>query len=275
MRTVISHFWNEELLLPHWLNHHKEIFDFGILINRGSTDLSVDICRDIVPNWLVVPSRYDAFDSILTDHEVMCCEESVRGFKIVLNTTEFFMHAKPLADIESEMTREGKNNYVGRFSSAAIMVDLDRSMPFSPNMPLPLQKPFGIYETASNRDARIAADLPRVTRGRFYHNFPIGGYEPGRHNSYYSFMTPSPDLLILWFGYSPWTNEFINRKVKIGSTVSSTDKIFNRGYHHTNATVEEQNSRYNKLRSLAKDLSVLPHFRSIRTRFLYNNGGSA
>lgn len=47
--TVISHFYNEEYLLPWWLNHHKNIFDNGILINYGSTDKSVEIIKSICP----------------------------------------------------------------------------------------------------------------------------------------------------------------------------------------------------------------------------------
>ncbi|MEW9106591.1 glycosyltransferase family 2 protein, partial [Paenibacillus sp.] len=51
MRILISHFYNEEYLLPWWLKHHAPLFDHGILINRGSTDRSVDICKQLVPHW--------------------------------------------------------------------------------------------------------------------------------------------------------------------------------------------------------------------------------
>ena len=44
--TVISHFYNEEYLLPWWLAHHTKLFDHGILINKGSTDRSVEICKN-------------------------------------------------------------------------------------------------------------------------------------------------------------------------------------------------------------------------------------
>ena len=42
-------FYNEEYLLPWWLMHHTKIFDHGILINRGSTDRSVEICKLLAP----------------------------------------------------------------------------------------------------------------------------------------------------------------------------------------------------------------------------------
>jgi hypothetical protein len=33
MITVISHIFNEEYLLPFWLEHHRTIFDHGIIID--------------------------------------------------------------------------------------------------------------------------------------------------------------------------------------------------------------------------------------------------
>ncbi len=87
--TLISHFYNEEYLLPWWLMHHTKLFDHGILINRGSTDRSVEICRQFAPNWEVRDSKVPEFDAILVDQEVMDIEKEVNGWKMVLNTTEF------------------------------------------------------------------------------------------------------------------------------------------------------------------------------------------
>jgi len=89
MRTVITHFFNEEYLLPWWLKHHLKLFDHGILIDHGSTDNSADICRQLAPDWKLVKSRLTEFDAWLTDFEVMNFELQISGWKIVLNTTEF------------------------------------------------------------------------------------------------------------------------------------------------------------------------------------------
>ncbi len=35
---LFSHIKNEEDLLPQWLNHHKHMFDHGVIIDFGSTD---------------------------------------------------------------------------------------------------------------------------------------------------------------------------------------------------------------------------------------------
>ena len=45
--TIISHFYNEEYLLPFWLNHHKKYFTNAIMIDYDSTDNSVDIIKKI------------------------------------------------------------------------------------------------------------------------------------------------------------------------------------------------------------------------------------
>jgi hypothetical protein len=33
MITLLSHFYNEEYLLPFWIEHHKKQFDYAILID--------------------------------------------------------------------------------------------------------------------------------------------------------------------------------------------------------------------------------------------------
>src|SRR5262245_25552075 len=89
--TLISHFWNEEFLLPYWLRHHYPLFDHGILLDYGSTDRSVPLIRELAPRWEIRRSRNEWFDARDVDAEVMDVEREVRGWKIVLNTTEFLL----------------------------------------------------------------------------------------------------------------------------------------------------------------------------------------
>ena len=89
MRTVITHFYNEEYLLPWWLQHHRPMFDHGILIDYGSTDASADICRTLAPEWRLVRSANPDFSALDVDFEVMQYEAGLPGWKIALNTTEF------------------------------------------------------------------------------------------------------------------------------------------------------------------------------------------
>ena len=52
---------------------HKTI-DRGILINRGSTDRSVEICKLFAPHWEIRDSKVLEFDAVLVDREVMNIE---------------------------------------------------------------------------------------------------------------------------------------------------------------------------------------------------------
>lgn len=99
MKTIITHFYNEEYLLPWWLNHHKNLFDHGVLIDYGSTDRSVEIIKEICPTWEIVKSRNDVFDAELCDREVEDIEKNIEGWRIALTITEFL-----LGDINSLCT---------------------------------------------------------------------------------------------------------------------------------------------------------------------------
>ena len=58
--------------------HHTKLFDHGILINRGSTDRSVEICKTFAPNWEIRNSKSFEFDAYLVDQEVMEIERNYR-----------------------------------------------------------------------------------------------------------------------------------------------------------------------------------------------------
>jgi hypothetical protein len=60
-KTIICHFYNEEYLLPWWLNHHKKIFNDGLMINYGSTDRSVELIKQICPTWKIVDTKNEYF----------------------------------------------------------------------------------------------------------------------------------------------------------------------------------------------------------------------
>ena len=47
--TLLTNIFNEEYLLPFWLNHHKNMFDEIIIIDYNSTDKSIEICKSICP----------------------------------------------------------------------------------------------------------------------------------------------------------------------------------------------------------------------------------
>ena len=87
--TCITNIYNEEYLLPFWLNHHKHIFDRIIIIDHHSTDNSLKICKEIIPGCIIIPHPSKKFASKEHDIYLMELENAVKGIKIILNTTEF------------------------------------------------------------------------------------------------------------------------------------------------------------------------------------------
>jgi hypothetical protein len=102
MKTVMTHFYNEEYLLPWWLNHHKKYFDHGIMINYQSSDNSVNLIKEICPTWEIIDTKNDSFGAAEVDKEVMDIEKSLSGWRIVLNTTEFLIGDFSLLDDANE-----------------------------------------------------------------------------------------------------------------------------------------------------------------------------
>ena len=91
MRTVATNIYNEEFLLPHWLKHHVNIFDEGIVLDYNSTDSSLDIVRELAPHWKIVTAQqHDRFDATINNIEMLMIEKSIpSGWKTSLNVTEF------------------------------------------------------------------------------------------------------------------------------------------------------------------------------------------
>ena len=59
---LITHFYNEEFLLPYWIRHHASMFDHAVLIDYGSTDNSRQIIQDLAPStWSVILSKNKKF----------------------------------------------------------------------------------------------------------------------------------------------------------------------------------------------------------------------
>ena len=106
MLTLISHIFNEEYLLPFWLEYHKNIFEHGIIIDYYSTDRSIEIIRKYCPTWEIITTRNinkdgsPNFKAEDVDLEVMDIESRISGFRICLNTTEFLFLTKPKEEIK-------------------------------------------------------------------------------------------------------------------------------------------------------------------------------
>lgn len=258
MRTVICHFFNEAYLLPWWLRHHRALFDWGILIDHGSTDASADIVREMVPSWRLVRSRLKHFDAYLTDLEVMGYEQEIGGWKIVLTVTEFLMPTMPLQVIERELEIKGR---MGCSASGILVVDHQPTSVPTSEVSLPIQKHWGVDDNSVlQTQQRLALGLPEMPyRNRFFHRAEVGMYHPGRHSSYHpDFGLRLLDLMIFHFGYAPWNEHGLLRKLQIANKLSPEDVQRGWGSHHTKKAEELQRD-YESIRPNAVDLNTHPY----------------
>ena len=232
MRTILTHFYNEEYLLPWWLEHHVRLFDHGVLIDHGSTDGSADICRRIAPHWRVVCSRLTHFDAYLTDFELMGYEQELPGWKMALTVTEFVLPARPLAEFERKLEREGR---MGGAASGFQLVDVETEREPQADLLLMLQKTHGLDDNAGlpPRERLRIGLAAEASHNRAYHRLPVGMYTPGRHASFHpDNVVRHPDIVVVHLSFAPWNTRFLQRKMQIAAKVPAEDLKHQRGAHH-------------------------------------------
>lgn len=211
MRSVITHFYNEEYLLPWWLEHHKKIFDFGVLIDYNSTDRSVEICREICPHWQIFPSMHHEFDAEKCDREVEFYERQLPGYRIALTVTEFL-----LGDVNKLCL--DTNARVQWYIPCIRFTDWNPSGSLDRNKNLWEQLYTGIdYRTD-----------PSANQCRSFHNFNDITYTTGRH--YNPFNTE--DCLIFHYAHCIVGTEMLKRRLQIQNKVSMNDRSKGLGVHH-------------------------------------------
>ena len=208
-KTILTTFFNEEYLLPWWLNHHKKHFDHGVLVNYASTDNSVDIIRNICPSWDIIDSRNSEFGAMVCDEEVIDIERNIQGWKACMNVTEFLVGDFSIFD---EVPNQGIT------IPCNVMVDLFPEEVPQYNQPLTEQKRHGIH----------FSKCLRTRRPRIVHNREVEFYPLGRHYDQYN----TDKLQVFWYGWSPFNEEVINRKLQIQTRIPQSDKNMGYGAEH-------------------------------------------
>jgi len=219
--TVISHIFNEEYLLPFWLDHHSRIFDNGIIIDYCSTDNSVQIIKQKCPHWTIVNTRNlsdgkPVFQSDLIDSEIHDIEKNIEGFKIVLNTTEFLFISQ--------------NFDISNYQNQNYCLAINSNSPYL----LENYNPENINELIGsllNNNLRYGNNDRPGSGYRFLHNYSHGHYHPGRHLTNLPFNIID-DLQIVWLGYFPWNENLEKRKMQIANNVSQSDIAIGAGSQH-------------------------------------------
>ncbi|MFB9330020.1 glycosyltransferase family 2 protein [Paenibacillus aurantiacus] len=248
--TLITHFYNEEYLLPWWLMHHTPLFDHGILVNRGSTDRSVAICQQYAPHWEVRDSKYPEFDAIEVDTEMMAIETEVSGWKMVLNTTEFLC-CRNKEQFFTSLNDLGQSMYVIRGIN---MVDPPYHGYRDPDYSLPLvqQRYHGYFPS----------DFDGYNYRRFIHHHAHGSYLTGRHSSHHHASAYPYPAFVLKFWFSPWNDAIRRRKLQIGPTFSARAIQQSMGVQHL-MSADQLEQTYQYYAHLAQDLRLNPEYRQL------------
>jgi len=219
MKTVISHFYNEEYLLPFWLKHHKKYFDHGILINYHSTDKSVEIIKEICPDWEIINTEYEEFSAYGINEEVKNIEKKINGWKIALCVTEFLVGDFSVL----------KDNSTPSEHYMHCLYFVDDRLEFYP----PKEKP--IYEYLN---FAVHYKDWNVRNMRCLHNHTME-YPSGRH---FGNKPQSDKFIILYFNLAPFNQYMINRKLQIQNKIPRNDKIGMQGWEHYRSYTEEKNN---------------------------------
>ena len=212
-KTVTLHFYNEEFLLPWWLEHHKKIFDHGILINYSSTDRSIEICNQLCPTWEVINSANSDFSVESLDTELTKIESTVDGWRCSLSVSEFLV---------------GRISRLNDTPNNQLIVPTVTFMDFNPGGYLNEGKPLWHQLT----QGVLPSIHPTFRRPRSVHNKIVDYPKWGRH------WDPSlinvNDLFIFHFGNCISTPELLARRLQIQHRIPEKDKIRGFGHNHFN-----------------------------------------
>jgi len=217
--TIISHIYNEEYLLPFWLQHHRDLFDHGIIIDYYSSDRSLSIIKEFCPKWKIIKTRNidengrPNFQAHLIDNEVMEIEMEIQGFKICLNTTEFLMYNQSKEGFEN-MLEEKKIYDINVYSPVSTHVVFYPSdmIEFYQNMSY-------IYDSGRGK--------------RFLHSETFLPYSVGRHSHNLHVVNEQlQNTVILWCGFYPQNVHIYRRKLQIQNNIPEYDRIHRFGFQH-------------------------------------------
>lgn len=219
--TVLTNVYNEEYLLPFWLEYHKRMFDHGIVIDYRSTDSSMDIVRRICPTWEIRTTKNSHFDAQNIDEEFMEIEPTVPGYKIVLNTTEFLVS---VPDVRTLLPEAGTHAY-----SLQCLTAISSHIG---TYPADVQELFSQIERVE----------PARRLTRTLHSHPHGRYPVGRHNPGVPITGRLP-VYVMWFGFHPWNEKIFQRKLQIKNNIPERDKKSGAGFHHFWSKEEQDRQR--------------------------------
>jgi hypothetical protein len=271
-KLLVSHFRNEEYLLPFWLKHHKKHFDHGVLVDYKSTDNSVNIIKEICPEWEVVPSKNELLATKIMDREIEDIENQYPGWwRTCLTATEFLIGdwAK-LNDVPNQKIMVPAFNMVEHPAQEGVHPDL--------NIDLFLQKTNGIhYDDPISYSEDLQLSEPRFTRflvssnssgwktrrSRLIHNSEClwrdgacGQYPMGRH--FEDRGEKSKDFVIIYYRFCPYNEAMLRRMVTMRENIVESDGKNGLGIEHF-FTEEDTKTWVKEWQANSRDLSKEIH----------------
>jgi hypothetical protein len=203
MATVITHIYNEERLLPLWLEHHNKYFDNGIVVDFFSTDKSRSIIAKY-PKFKVFDSTMSMFGANELDSMMIQFEKNVDGIRIVLNVTEFFLGDPKTAERDFLIP-------------SVSLINMPFDSKFNWSKQFWQQRHHGIsYENnfQLRRSRILAHKLPEYPLGRHFESIDSGGY------------------LIVHVANCLVDQSMFKRKLQIQDMIPQEDKNQNLGFQH-------------------------------------------
>ena len=209
--TLATNIYNEEYLLPFWLNHHNDMFDDIIIVDYKSTDKSIEICKKY-PKCRVITAKNKYFDAKKVDEEFMNLEDDIKGIKMVLNITEFLFCEKSIKEMFLDLS--------------SISYGVKIISPYSKNF-YNINNNLELFKNLLNSDVVFHHD-----RGvRQIHNFTNGNYTIGRHGTN-NLNIVTNEMCIVWLGYYPLNDKLLNRKLQIKKNIPQKDREKGFGFQH-------------------------------------------
>jgi hypothetical protein len=141
-----------------------------------------------------------------------------------------------------------------------LVVDHQPTVAPTTSLSLPVQKHWGVDDNAElSIQQRLSLGLSQIPfRNRFFHRAEVGMYQPGRHKSFHPDSNfRLLDLMIFHFGYAPWNENGLRRKLQIAGKLNPEDLQRGWGVQHQKKTEELQRD-YELIRSSATDLNEHP-----------------
>jgi hypothetical protein len=237
-------------LLPYWLKHHKKYFDHGIIIDYNSTDRSIEIVKEICPTWEIHTTKNEYFYAPDVEPEILEYEKNIDGWRVVLNTTEFlFGYYDKLNQInENSLILIGSHTMVDNVETEFKEINEN------------------IFKERCNGISMFKN--PKIIHWRSFQNYLIDYPSitgPGRHwgtptttdtvgiTFDFALENQSKDFFILWYGFSPFNEKLIKRKLQI-QTKTHPNGQWTGGHV---ITEQELLTLYNSYQSQSEDLSEI------------------